>query len=208
MSRILIADDHEFLRVGLEAVLSSLGHTVVASVSDGEAALAAIAASNPEIVILDLRMPGKTGIEALQALRENGDRRPILLLAAELDDRSLVAALEAKIDGIVLKGESARTLQQAIETICAGTRFIDITLMERAFELVSRSLEQEVLHSLSDRDRLIVDRAASGLRNKQIADEIGISEGAVKIFLHRVFDRLGVNNRTELARLVLSNRDI
>lgn len=203
MSRILIADDHEFLRAGLEAVLRGLGHVVVASVADGDAALAEIAATDPEIVILDLRMPGRTGVEVLQAVRAGGDLRPVLLLAAELDDRSLVAAVEAKVDGIVLKGEAAQTLQEAIDVVLGGKRFIDMALMERAFELVSAPSAPNVLDTLSERDRLIVDRAAEGLRNKQIAEELGMSEGAVKIFLHRIFDRLGVSNRTELAGLVL-----
>ncbi|MBV1692595.1 response regulator transcription factor [Novosphingobium sp. G106] len=203
MSRILIADDHEFLRAGLEAVLGSLGHIVAASVPDGDTALTAIEKSDPEIVILDIRMPGRTGVEVLQSLRAKGDRRPILLLAAEVDDRSLVAAIDAKVDGIVLKGESAGTLQQAIEAVVAGKRFIDIALMDRAFELVSQPPVRRALDALSPRDRIIVERAAAGLRNKQIAEELGISEGAVKIFLHRVYDRLGVSNRTELAQLVL-----
>lgn len=203
MSRILIADDHEFLRAGLESVLDSLGHVVTASVPDGDTALAAIEESDPEIVILDIRMPGRTGVEVLQSLRAKGDRRPILLLAAEVDDRSLVAAIDAKVDGIVLKGESAGTLQQAIEAVVDGKRFIDIALMDRAFELVSQPTVLGALDALSPRDRTIVEQAAAGLRNKQIAEELGISEGAVKIFLHRLYDRLGVSNRTELAQLVI-----
>lgn len=208
MSRILIADDHAFLRMGLEAVLASAGHEVVASVQDGLTAEREIARCDPDLAILDVRMPGKGGVDVLQSLRSAGDNRKVVLLTAALDDSALVEAIRAKVDAIVMKDEAASSLQAAISQVMRGQRAIALELMDRAFELAmasdaeSDSAKAGPLDGLSDRDRRIAEGAAAGMRNRQIADELGISEGAVKTYLHRVFDRLGVSNRTELALLV------
>jgi two-component system nitrate/nitrite response regulator NarP len=204
MTRILIADDHAFLRAGLEQVLGSLGYVVVASLGDGEAALAAIAAQKPDLAILDIRMPGGGGVAVLEALREAGDRTPVLLLAAEVDDAALVGAMRAGVNGILLKDTEAGALQQAVATVMAGERAIAMPLMERAFALVAQAAAPDPLDSLSERDRKIVEGAAAGLRNRDIAQNLAISEGSVKVYLHRIFDRLNVSNRTELALLVRS----
>jgi len=202
MTSILIADDHAFLRAGLEAVLGSLGYDIVASVADGDAALAAVDRDDPDLVILDIRMPNRSGVEVLETLRARGDTRPVLLLTAELDDPSLVGAIRAKVDGIVFKDHAAGTLQQAIETVLAGGRHIDLALMDRAFTLASETPSRTALEALSDRDLKIVEGAAAGLRNKDIAESLGITEGSVKVYLHRIYEKLGVGNRTELALLV------
>lgn len=202
MSRILIADDHAFLRAGLEAALGNMGHTIVASVGDGDAALTAIEQKDPEIVILDVRMPGKSGVEVLQVLRAQGDARPVLLLTAALDDASLLGAIQAKVDAIIFKDDAPQILQHAIAKVTAGERFIDLSLMDQAVALAHARPDRSELDDLSERDRRIVAGAAAGLRNRQIAESLGISEGAVKVYMHRIFDRLGVSNRTELALLV------
>lgn len=204
MTRILVADDHAFLRAGLEQILGRLGHEIVASVGDGTAALAAIAQTRPELAILDLRMPAPDGVGVLSALRAAGDTLPVLILAAELDDASLVAAVQRGVNAIVLKHAPPGALQDAIRAVMAGERAIAMDLMERAFAAATRpaSTGDQALAALSDRDRQIAQGVAAGLRNRDIADSLGVTEGTVKINLHRLYDRLGVANRTELALLV------
>ncbi len=204
MTRILVADDHAFLRAGLEQVLGRLGHEIVASVGDGTAALAAIAQTRPELAILDLRMPAPDGVGVLSALRAAGDTLPVLILAAELDDASLVAAVQRGVNAIVLKHAPPGALQDAIRAVMAGERAIAMDLMERAFAAATRpaTTADQALAALSDRDRQIAQGVAAGLRNRDIADSLGVTEGTVKINLHRLYDRLGVANRTELALLV------
>ncbi|WCT78322.1 response regulator [Novosphingobium humi] len=202
MTSIVIADDHAFLRAGLEQVLGSLGFAIAASVGDGDAALAAVAEKDPDLVIVDLRMPGRNGVAVLAALRGRGDMRPVLMLAAEIDDASLVAAIRLGVNGIVLKDSDASALRQAIDTVMAGDRAISMAMMERAFMLASQPSPANPLDALSERDRRIVEGVAAGLRNREIAENLAISEGSVKVYLHRIFDRLNVGNRTELALLV------
>lgn len=206
MSGILVADDHAYLRAGIETVLGAAGYEIAASVGVGTEVEPAIAAFDPEIVVLDIRMPGKSGIDVLRALREAGDARKVVLLTAALDDADLVAAVRARVDGIVMKEEAPEVLQDAIAAVSAGGRSIPLALMERAFALATAEPVPDPLASLSERDRRIVDGAAAGLRNRQIAEQLGISETAVKVYLHRVFDRIGVRNRTELALLVSRHR--
>jgi two-component system nitrate/nitrite response regulator NarP len=206
MSRILVADDHAFLRAGLEQMLGRLGHKVVASVGDGAEALATIATTRPDLAILDLRMPAPDGVAVLARLRRAGDATPVLILAAELDDASLVAAVRLGVDAIVLKHTEPAALDRAIRTVMAGERAIAMDLMERAFAAATREGDAETesgtLARLSPRDQAIAQGVATGLRNREIAESLGISEGAVKINLHRLYDRLGVTNRTALALLV------
>lgn len=202
MPKIVIADDHAFLRAGLEQVLSSLGFDIAASVGDGDAALAAVGDLRPDILILDIRMPGRDGIAVLETLRAAGDMTPVLILAAEIGDDGLVAAMRAGVNGILFKDSDASGLRRAIEAILAGERAIPMFLMERAFAAVAQPSPAGLLDSLSERDRKIVEGAAAGLRNREIAESLSISEGSVKVYLHRIFDRLNVSNRTELALLV------
>lgn len=202
MKRILIADDHAYLRAGIEAVLGDAGYEIVASVADGAAAECAIAAFDPEIVILDIRMPAKSGIAVLQALRAAGDERKVVLLTAALTDADLLEAIRSKVDAIVMKDDAALVLQEAMAAVSRGERYITLELMDRAFALATAEPKHDPLASLSERDRRVVEGAAAGLRNRQIAEQLGITEAAVKVYLHRVFDRLGVRNRTELALLV------
>ncbi|NOW44695.1 two-component system nitrate/nitrite response regulator NarP [Novosphingobium sp. SG751A] len=202
MTRIVIADDHAFLRAGLEQVLGSLGFTIVGSVGDGDAALAAVGDVDPDLLIVDLRMPGRNGVAVIEALRARGDARPVLMLAAEIDDASLVAAIRLGVNGILMKDSDAAALKQAIDTVMSGARAISMPMMERAFMLASKPSETSPLDALSERDRRIVEGVAAGLRNREIAENLAISEGSVKVYLHRIFDRLNVGNRTELALLV------
>jgi two-component system nitrate/nitrite response regulator NarP len=103
MIPVLLADDHPFMRAGVEAVLRGTRFNIVGMANDGDEALELVARRDPTICIFDIRMPKKTGVEALQALRASGDMRPVVLLTAALEDRSLLAAVCAGVNGIVLK---------------------------------------------------------------------------------------------------------
>lgn len=202
MTRVLIADDHPFLLAGVRAVLEAAGMDVVAAVSDGDAALDALAAHDPQVLVLDVAMPGRDGVRVLEALRDAGDWRPVILLTAELSDGQLLAALRAGVNGILGKQGGSRTLVEAIGIVLQGGQAIPPELLARALDQSARTDSATLLEALSPRELALAKAAGSGQRNREIGELLGMTEGAIKVALHRLYDKLGVSNRTELALLV------
>jgi two-component system nitrate/nitrite response regulator NarP len=206
MTRIVLADDHPFLRTGVEAVLTGMGIDIAASVDDGDAALEAIEREDPDVVILDIRMPRRDGISTLEEMRRRGDERPVILLTAELEDSALLAALKAKVNGIVFKDGAESRLHEAVTAVAAGESFIDPQLLSKAFDLAVDDSRRKPLEALSVRELAIAQAVAAGKRNREIAETVGMTEGSVKVYLHRIYEKLGIDNRTELAILLLEDR--
>lgn len=199
VSRILVADDHPFFRLGVDAVLKMGGHEVVAMTSNGEATLEAIERENPEIVLLDVRMPGGDGISTLQTLRERGDNRPVIILTVEMTDDQLLAAIRAKVSGIVFKHDAEDRLLKAIDAVKNGLRYVDDELIDKAIALASAARPPMRLMALSPKEIEVAQHVARGLRNREIATLLGTTEGTVKVYLHSIYTKLGISNRTELA---------
>lgn len=207
MTRIAIADDHAFFRSGLNSALLAMGHEVVASVASGELALVAVRDEQPDLLLLDVRMKTMGGAEVLARLREANSRIPVIALTAELTNDDLIALMKARVDGIVLKYEPESVLRDAIETVTTGEKFISKDLMEKAFAiLLNGSPSDSGLDALSDQELRIARAVATGMRNRDIGQSMGITEGTVKVHLHKIFKKLNISTRTELA-VLLSGRD-
>lgn len=200
MTRVLLADDHPFMRAGVEAVLRGTHYELVATAASGSEALNAIAHHEPAVCLLDIRMPGLSGVQVLERLRASGDPRPIVLLTADLEDRDLLAAVRAGVNGIVLKDSAADDLLACLDAVAHGGRSIPPELLQRALDL-SLDGARGPLASLAPREREIAALVATGLRNRDIAARLGMSEGTVKVYLHGIYQKVGVENRTELALL-------
>jgi two-component system nitrate/nitrite response regulator NarP len=198
---VLLADDHPFMRAGVGAVLRESRYELVETVCDGEAALAAVDRCDPDVCIFDIRMPGLDGVTVLQTLRDRGDNRPIVLLTAELNDRALFAAVKAGVNGIVLKNGAEDSLIECLDAVMAGARAIDPDLVARALDLAMSGGAIDPLTRLAPRERQIADLVAQGLRNRDIAERLAMSEGTVKVYLHGIYQKVGVENRTGLALL-------
>ena len=199
MPSVLLADDHPFMRAGVEAVLRGTQFHVVAMANDGDEALTAVARHNPEVCIFDIRMPKRSGVEVLQAMREKGDMRPVVLLTAALEDRSLLGAVRAGVNAIVLKDGAEDALLNALEKVDAGQKSIPEDLLQRALDLSLTGGKADPLAPLAPRERQIASHVGRGLRNREIAEALAMSEGTVKVYLHTIYQKLGIKNRTELA---------
>ena len=197
MKTVLIADDHPIMLSGVESLIAGANYNVVARITDGKEVLAAIDALRPEIALLDISMPGMTGIEILRSLRAKNASAKVVLLTAQLDDDALLEAMRLEADGIVLKNGGERSLLDCLEKVAAGGRWIPQDLLIRASTLREWQ-KSDPLNTLSERERELSELVAQGLRNRAIAEELGLSEGTVKVYLNRVYEKLGISSRTEL----------
>ena len=204
MIPVLVADDHGFIRAGVEAVLRGTRFQIVAATASGEETLAAIETHDPAIVLLDINMPGMNGVEALEVLRSRGDKRPIVLLTAEINDRQLLSVMRAGVDGIVSKDGAEDELVDVLEKVHGGQKSIAPMFLQRALDL-SLSPQAGPLDRLNPRERKIARLVARGMRNRDIGAELNIGEGTVKVYLHAMYQKLGIENRTELALLAIND---
>lgn len=197
MKTVLIADDHPIMLSGVESLIAGADYHVVGRITDGAEVHAAVAALRPEIVLLDVSMPGMTGIEILGRLREERSATKVVLLTAQLEDDALLEAMRLEADGIVLKNGGERSLIDCLDKVAAGGRWIPQDLLIRASTLREWQ-KSDPLNTLSERERELSELVAQGLRNRAIAEELGLSEGTVKVYLNRIFEKLGISSRTEL----------
>ena len=194
-SRVLIVDDHPMIQSAVAMLLDGSPFTVAATTGSVESAMKAVGEVNPGMILLDLAMPGEPGLEVLRRMRAAGDKRPVIILTAAIDDFSLREALSLQVDGIVMKNNDPALLLDCLTAVSGGDRWLDPDVEERAAELAKGG----PFTALSPRERQLVALVGRGLRNREIAAQLGITEGTVKVYLHALFDKLGVANRTELA---------
>lgn len=206
MANILIADDHPFFRMGVITMLEASGHTLVGAANDAAEALQILRSADPEILLLDIRLPDTDGITLLRELRESDDNRRIIILTVELTDEQLGAALKWNADGIVFKHESEERLLAAIDAVAAGGSYIDESLRDRLSGRPDASAVQSPLDNLTPREREVAKAVATGMRNREIAGHLSTTEGTVKVHVHRILTKLGISNRAELTAIVVSGK--
>ena len=203
--RIAIADDHTIFRDGLRKLLSlETDFEVCAEAKDGSEVLDVLRQSEPDILLLDLKMPGIDGIAALQRIQNQKLKTKIIVLTASDDEGEYVQAMKYGTSGIVLKQTATELLIKSIRKVHHGEIWLDAkttTAVMRQFAApgdVGGPRERE-RSRLSNRERETVTLVAQGFKNKEIAERLFISEQTVKNHLHNIFDKLGVSDRLELA---------
>lgn len=200
MTRVLIADDHPIVLEGIVAMLRGTDYEVMARCTGGDEVLAALAKAEPDIALLDVSMPAPTGTEILRRLKEEGKDTKVVLLTSSLDDALLLDAIRLGVDGIVLKESAPRQLIQCLDSVRAGDRWLDPQVTRRAIDaaIALREAPEAGYSPLTARELEVTRLLARGLRNKEIAFELGITEGTVKAYLHSIYNKLEVSTRVEL----------
>jgi two-component system nitrate/nitrite response regulator NarP len=201
MTRLLIADDHRIIISGLEGLLRGTAYEIAGFVTEGGAVFDAVRTHRPDILILDVSMPDMNGVEVLKALRGDGVTIPVVLLTASLDDGHLLEAMSVGVEGIVLKEGAHNALLACLDVIAKGGRWIDAPVLQRWQEAVARGPRISPLAGLTPRERQLAEMVGRGMRNREIGETLGVSEGSVKVFLHRIYRKIGIATRTELALL-------
>src|SRR5688500_5073577 len=192
--RLILADDHSIVLHGLQQFLEGRsGFTVVACCRSAEEAVAAVRQTPADVLILDLRMPGGDGLDVLRTVAREQPLLRVVLLTAVLRDQEVHEAMRLGASGIVLKESAPDDLVECLRRVHAGEQWIDRVVLERAFaHSVGASAGGGTQVSLTTRELEIVRMVAAGLRNRDIGQQLGISEGTVKIHLHNAYDTLGV----------------
>src|SRR5262245_48063973 len=197
--RVAIADDHAIVLHGLQQLFERQGgFDVVACSRNGDEALAVVRSQPVDILVLDLRMPGKSGLDVLREVSSDVPACRVVLLTAALRDAAVSEIMQAGAKGIVLKESSPEDLIDCVRRVHRGHVWIDRGLLARTFDRTSKNGEGGETVSLTPREREIIRMVAQGLRNREIGQRLFISEGTVKIHLHNVYDKLGLDGRLEL----------
>ena len=203
--RVLLADDHAVVRAGLRALIAAdVRFAVVGEAVNGDEAIALAVSLAPDILVLDVSMPRKSGLEAL---RELGDRARVktLILTASIDRCGMLTALQLGARGVVLKTSASDVLVDALRAVAAGDYWLDRDRVSN-FVDVLRRLNSPVVptgdpYGLTERQREILLAVVEGMNNREIAKRLEISEHTVKHHLTQVFNKTGVSTRLELALL-------
>ena len=204
---VIIADDHLVVRLGLRALLDIHPRIkVIGEANTGSEALALVAATHPDVVLLDLRMPDMDGLEVCRRLKLGSPSPAILFLTSYADDKMILAAIEAGADGYLLKAMAGQDIPSAILTVASGGSVLGSALARRVLSSVHApkpvadpNSPGERIKSLTVQETRVMELAALGRSNKQIAHELRLSEGTVRNYLSEVFAKFGVGSRVEAA---------
>jgi DNA-binding NarL/FixJ family response regulator len=199
--RVLLADDHALVRDGVASLLAAWGHEVVGQAVDGNQAVALAARLEPDVILMDVRMPGASGLDATRRIALEQPGIAIVMLTVSEDEDDLFAAIKAGARGYLLKNLEAHELRSMLEAIARGDAAISPATAFRIIREFARPRPEEgdIQSTLTARELDVLELVTAGLRNKEIAGRLGISENTAKFHLRNILEKLHAESRTELA---------
>ena len=201
MIRVFLVDDQTLVRQGIRSLLAlAEGIEVVAEAADGKQAVEQIPQAAPDVVLMDMRMPVMSGLEALQAMSRTGTLPPTIILTTFDDDQLVLAGIKAGAKGDLLKDVSLEQLVDAIQTVAEGGSLVQPAVTQRLLSglehMRNECVSLERPDPLTDREPEILRRMASGFSNQEIANSLGVAEGTIKNHVSNILSKLGVRDRT------------
>ncbi|MDH3272162.1 MAG: response regulator transcription factor [Gemmatimonadota bacterium] len=208
--RVVIADDHGVVRQGIRGVLEEIdGLEVVGEAGDGDEALRMVEELGPDVVILDVNMPGKTGLEVASTLRDEGHPAGVLILTMHDDPEYVLQAVRSGAHGYVLKDAPPADLREAVQAVHAGREYFTARVTQQLSVGLRQEIEDEQvrsrLESLTPRELEVLLHVAEGLTNREIGDKLEISPRTVETHRERVMDKLRIRTVAGLTRFVVEN---
>ena len=204
--RLLIVDDQRLMREGLRTLLElEHGFEIVGEAADGQAALDAYAELKPDVVLMDIRMPGMDGVEATRRLCVSWPETRVIILTTFDDDANVFEGLRAGAVGYLLKDLSGQELANAVRTVYSGGALIEPAVAKRVMAEFARlhpparTIEEGLPEPLSERELAVLKLISAGLSNREIGNKLGLSEGTVKNYVTNVLQKIGVRDRTQAA---------
>ena len=196
MTRVLLVDDHPMIAAALEMLLRETDYELLGRARTVAEANSLLGKEKPDLVLLDVHLPDGSGLDVLRRLAKSRSRPKVILLTAGMDDSQLLAAADLVPEGMVLKTSDPALLIECMDAVVAGQTWVDREIADRTRLARERAASTP---PLTRRERELIELVRQGLRNRDIAAELGVTEGTVKVYLHAIFDKVGVDNRTELA---------
>jgi DNA-binding NarL/FixJ family response regulator len=201
--RILIVDDHEVVRLGLKSLLDQHPYfEVVAEAGNAKEAIEKVDKYSPDVVLMDIRLPGASGIEACEEITRNYPDTRVIMLTSYAEDEMLFSAIRSGASGYVLKQIGADDLIKAIEAVGRGEGLLDPAVTQRVFQEVRRAVREEeasAFANLSQQEKHVLMLVSEGRTNREIAKNLFLGEGTVRNYVSSILSKLGVSNRAEAA---------
>jgi len=201
--RIILVDDHEVVRLGLKALLERHPHfEVVGEASSSREALELVTNVQPDVVIMDIRLPGTSGIEACEEITRRFPTTKVIMLTSYAEDEMLFSAIRAGASGYILKQIGGEDLIRALESVGRGEALLDPAVTQRVFQEVRRAVKEEEASAfahLSQQEKHVLLLVSEGKTNREIAKALFLGEGTVRNYVSSILSKLGVSNRAEAA---------
>lgn len=209
-TKVMIADDHSLIREGLKQLLEFDGSIeIVGEASNGVECLEKLDDVNPEVLLLDINMPEKNGIEVLKEMKTKDYPIKVLILTVHNELEYLIEAIEIGVDGYILKDSQSAELKKAIQAVLEGENYIQPSLIPALNnQLVNRDIEKDKINLLTNRELEVLIQVANGMFNKEIATNLNISERTVKNHISNIFKKIDVSDRTQAAVFAIKNNII
>jgi len=207
--RVMLVDDHEVVREGLRTLIGRHKELIVAAEASTMAeAITAAARAKPDVIIMDVRLPDGSGVEACRAIRETRPETKVIMLTSYADDEALFASIVAGAAGYLLKQTRGQAVIDAITSVSQGRSLLDPDVTGKVLERVRRGREDEdpAFASLTDQERKVLEHLAEGKTNREIGETLFLSEKTVKNYVSRILDKLGLARRAEAAAYMAKRR--
>lgn len=205
--KVMLADDHILMREGIRQLLEFDGSiSVIAEANDGEECISKLLKFKPDVLLLDINMPKKNGIEVLEEIKKKNINVKVLILTVHNETEYLLKAVDIGVDGYLLKDSESAELKRAISAVLNGENYIQPSLIPALNNrLVSRDIDKDKIESLTKRELEVLIQVANGMFNKEIATSLDISERTVKNHISNIFKKIDVSDRTQAAVFAIKN---
>jgi DNA-binding NarL/FixJ family response regulator len=206
--RVMLVDDHEVVREGLRTLIArQSAMKVVAEAGTMAEAIDAAANAKPDVIVMDVRLPDGSGVEACRAIREARPETRVVMLTSYADDEALFASIVAGAAGYLLKQTRGQAVVDAITAVAAGRSLLDPDVTGKVLERVRKGRDEDpVLASLTEQERKVLEHLAEGKTNREIGETLFLSEKTIKNYVSRILDKLGLSRRAEAAAYMAKRR--